>query len=107
MPPAKNEEPLVEFIKTLFPPSSVEEVSAVMMSPIRDFVRLNLSQLETLMTSIIASRGEIENLPFALSMGLMERMDDPIKVLNIVVRTALYDLRTKGPEAVLKAFQET
>jgi len=56
-----------------------------MQNPIRNLIQLHLGGLESIMSSFIAAEGKPENIPTAMMMFLIERAEDPIVVLNILL----------------------
>jgi len=88
----------LNFFSSVFPTKSVSEVSEVMSSPFRKMVQINMNGGETLAASLIATRGVPENMPFAFITALVETLDAPIHMLNVVFQSAVRESQNKPPD---------
>ena len=79
---------LLQMSQVLLAPSNMNKMQGIMQNPLRNLAQLHMSQLETMMASVMAAEGKPENLPTALMMFLIERAEDPLMVLSIFLGMA-------------------
>jgi hypothetical protein len=79
---------LLQVGQVLFAPSTMNKMQGIMQNPLRNMAQLHLSQIETLMATVTAAEGKPENLPTAILMFLIERAEDPLMVLSILLGMA-------------------
>ena len=79
---------LLQVGQVLFAPSNMNKMQGIMQNPLRNMAQLHLSQIETLMATVTAAEGKPENLPTAILMFLIERAEDPLMVLSILLGMA-------------------
>jgi len=77
--------PIENMMLLAFRPSNINAVSNIMHNPIRDLGMLHLQAIESLGTSIISTQGDPAKLPIAFGMFIMERLEDPIKVVSTML----------------------
>lgn len=86
--------PLEEILLLPFAPSNVESVAKIMRNPMRDFGKLNIQAVESLGSSVLATQGDPNQLPIAMTLFLMERLEDPVTLLKILMGLGMYGGKT-------------
>jgi len=86
----------LQLSQTLFSPQNVGDVLHIMESPMRQMVMLHLEAIETLFSAILSGQGNVEDTLFALSYGAMERANDPLRILNILVTGSYHEMKHQG-----------
>jgi|APFre7841882590_1041340.scaffolds.fasta_scaffold346179_1 hypothetical protein len=86
--PASPQNTLLQMSQVLFAPTNLNKMQKIMNNPMRNLAQLNLQAMESLTTSFVAAEGNPENMPMALAMFFVERMEDPLRVLNILMGMA-------------------
>jgi len=76
---------LLQVSEILFAPKNMNKMQGVMTNPVRNLMQLHMSAMESLMAAFIAAEGKPENLPTALAMFLVERAEDPLMAINILL----------------------
>jgi len=77
--------PAEDMVLLAFSPENVAGMSKIMHNPIRSIADVQLQAMETLGWSLVATEGDVNKIPAALSMFLLERLEDPIKVARIIL----------------------
>ena len=80
---------LLQVSNVLFAPSNMNRMQKVMGNPVRNLMQLHMSALESLFAAFIAAEGKPENFPTAFAMFLVERAEDPLIALNIILGMGL------------------
>lgn len=80
---------LFQLAQVFFAPSNMNKVQKVMNNPMRNLMQLQMASFESLATSFLAAEGKPENMPTALAMFLIERAEDPIRLLGLIVGMGL------------------
>jgi hypothetical protein len=80
---------LFQLAQVFFAPSNLNRVQKIMNNPMRNLVQLQMASFESLATSFLAAEGKPENMPTAMAMFLIERMEDPLRMLGILVGMGL------------------
>jgi len=89
MPAASPQNTLLQLSQVLFAPANLNKVQRIMNNPLRNLMQLQMASLESLITSFVAAEGKPENVPTALAMFFIERAEDPLRVLGIMVGMAV------------------
>lgn len=63
----------------------MNKMQKVMGNPVRNLIQLHLSALESLFAAFVAAEGRPDNFPTAMAMFLVERAEDPMIALNILL----------------------
>lgn len=92
MPP-QPQNTLAALGQTLFSDANVSKVMKIMDNPMRGFVKLFLDETESFGTALIAGSGSPQDLMFALMQAFIERAEDPIIAMRI-----LLNMSVKGTE---------
>jgi hypothetical protein len=79
---------LLQLSQVMFAPSNMNKMQGIMQNPLRNLAQLHMSQIETMMASVTAAGGKPENLPTAIMMFFIERAEDPLVVLSILLGMA-------------------
>lgn len=88
MPKANHQNTLLQMSQVLLAPSNMNKMQAIMQNPLRNLMQLHMQQIETMMASTTAAEGKPENLPTAIIMFLIERAEDPLIALSILLGMA-------------------
>ncbi len=80
---------LFQLAQVFFAPSNLNKVQKIMNNPLRNLVQLQMASVESLATSFLAAEGKPENMPTAMVMFLIERAEDPLRLLGILVGMGL------------------
>lgn len=81
--------PAQEMVLLAFSPENMGSMAKIMHNPIRQISDVQLQGAEALTWSVVATQGDLNNLPAALSMFLLERLEDPIKIARIILNDTM------------------
>lgn len=76
---------IMQLSQVMFAPSNMNKMQKVMGNPVRNLIQLHLSALESLFAAFVAAEGRPDNFPTAMAMFLVERAEDPMIALNILL----------------------
>lgn len=76
---------LFQLAQIFVAPSNLTKVQKVMNNPVRNLVQLQMASFESLATSFMAAEGKPENMPTALAMFLIERAEDPLRLMGMLI----------------------
>jgi hypothetical protein len=76
---------ILQLSQVMFAPSNMNKMQKVMGNPVRNLIQLHLSALESLFAAFVAAEGRPDNFPTAMAMFLVERAEDPMIALNILL----------------------
>lgn len=83
--PVSPQNALFQLAQIFVAPSNLTKVQKVMNNPMRNLVQLQMASFESLATSFFAAEGKPENMPTAMAMFLIERAEDPIRLLGMLI----------------------
>ena len=78
----------VDFVSILAQPENGERVFELMVNPWRDINTLMLNQLETITTAMMAGGGNPQDTLYAIMIGGLQHINDPLIVLQKVMAGA-------------------
>lgn len=81
----------LELAEVILEPKNVDKVLYIMRNPLRELLQLQMEQFETFTSAIVAGQGNPEDTLYALLYALFERADDPIKVLQILIKGTYFE----------------
>ncbi len=84
-----DKNPGQEMVMLAFSPENMGSMAKIMHNPIRQISDVQLQGAEALVWSVAATEGNAYNLPAALSMFLLERLEDPIKIARIILNDTM------------------
>jgi hypothetical protein len=86
---ASPQNALLQLAQVFFAPTNLNKVQKVMNNPMRNLVQLQMASFESLATSFFAAEGKPENMPTALAMFLIERAEDPLRLMGMLIGMGL------------------
>ena len=81
--------PAEQMLLLALSPKNVNAVSDIMGNPIRDILEIQLKGLESLTWGLIATEGDIAKVPVSIGAVLLERIDDPAKIIRIAIMNGI------------------
>jgi len=77
--------PIEDLMVLAFKPSNLNAVMAIMQNPVRQLAEMQFRAMESFAWSLLAMEGDPAKLPIAAGAFMAERIEDPMKVMRIVM----------------------
>ena len=70
-------------------PRNINSVAEIMRNPLRDIAEIHLKAIDSLLWGFMATEGDATRAPAALGAVAIERIDDPAKILRIIITNGM------------------
>jgi len=84
-----DQSPVEKLLLLALSPKNVNSVADIMSNPIRDIAEIQLKGIESLSWGLLATEGDMTRVPAALAAIGLERIEDPAKVIRIIMTNGI------------------
>jgi len=80
-----DKSPVENLLLLALSPKNINLVAGIMSNPLRDIAEIQLKAMESLSWGLLATEGDATRLPTALAAVGLERIEDPAKIVRIII----------------------